>query len=130
MATVNQTDEFPLSSYFPDTEDQRIFAVICNYLLLSQFDVARRVIDEYFQVDPERIIRILRTLFTERITDHADWCAIRLSSSIIPMDLFSLRFFFLLFFFLQAHVQCVSFNRFCCLVLRARVRASVEVCER
>ena len=65
--------DFPLNSYFPDPEDQRIFAVLANYLMLSQFDVARSVIDGYFKVAPDRIVRLLRTLFQQPVPDHANW---------------------------------------------------------
>ncbi len=72
-------EEFALGNFFPDPEDQRIFVVVANYLLLSQFDTARSVIDGYFKIAPERIIRLLRTLFEQRIPDYATWYAARVS---------------------------------------------------
>lgn len=61
-----------LGGLFPDPEDQQIFAVLSNYLMLSQFDVAQKVIDELFTLDPERIIRLFRVMFNEEIP--ATWC--------------------------------------------------------
>jgi hypothetical protein len=56
-----------LGGLFPNIEDQRIFSVLSNYLLLSQFELARSVIDEVFKLDPERIVRMLRVMCCEPI---------------------------------------------------------------
>jgi hypothetical protein len=62
-----------LSGLFPDPEDQQIFSVLSNYLMLSQFEVAQKVIDELFSLDPERITRMFRVMFNEEIP--ATWYA-------------------------------------------------------
>ena len=64
-----------LAGLFPDADDQKIFAVLANYLLLSQFDLARSVIDETFRMDPERIVRLFRVMCCEPIP--AAWYAAR-----------------------------------------------------
>jgi len=38
-----------------DKETQKLFTVLCNYLSLGQFELARSVIDELFLISPERV---------------------------------------------------------------------------
>ncbi len=69
----SKSSPLSLAGLFPDADDQKIFAVLANYLLLSQFDLARSVIDETFRMDPERVVRLFRVMCCEPIP--AAWYA-------------------------------------------------------
>jgi hypothetical protein len=43
-------------------ESRKLFTVLCNYLSLSQFELARTVIDQLFQIHPDKVVRALREL--------------------------------------------------------------------
>jgi len=45
-----------------DAETEKLFTVLCNYLSLAQFELARSVMDQLFQLSPERVNRVLRAL--------------------------------------------------------------------
>ncbi len=45
-----------------DKETQKLFTVLCNYLSLAQFELARSVLDELFHYSPERVAHVLRAL--------------------------------------------------------------------
>lgn len=45
-----------------DQESQKLFTVLCNYISLAQFELARSVIDELFLLSPEKVVRVLRAL--------------------------------------------------------------------
>jgi hypothetical protein len=46
----------------PDADSQKLFTVLCNYLSLAQFELARSVLDELFLLSPEKVVRVLRAL--------------------------------------------------------------------
>ena len=69
-------------------ESRKLFTILCNYLSLSQFELARTVIDQLFQISPERVVRALRELVfgrfdptwlthsTVRSPAHLSWLAL------------------------------------------------------
>jgi hypothetical protein len=63
-----------MSGLFPDPDDQKIFAVLTNYLMLSQTDVGHSTVEDLFSKDPERVVRLLRTMFCEEIPSN--WCVL------------------------------------------------------
>ncbi|GAB5372112.1 hypothetical protein AAMO2058_001637400 [Amorphochlora amoebiformis] len=52
-------------------ESRKLFTVLCNYLSLSQFELARTVIDQLFQIHPDRVVRALRELILGKV--DGDW---------------------------------------------------------
>jgi hypothetical protein len=43
-------------------DNDKLYQIMCNYLALSQFELARSVLDQLFTLSPERVVRVLRTL--------------------------------------------------------------------
>jgi hypothetical protein len=50
-----------------DKETEKLFTVMCNYLSLAQFELGRSVIDELFELSPDRVMHILRSLVLSKI---------------------------------------------------------------
>eukprot|EP00954_Amorphochlora_amoebiformis_P003709 288077-Amorphochlora_amoeboformis.AAC.2 len=57
-------------------ESRKLFTVLCNYLSLSQFELARTVIDQLFQIHPDRVVRALRELILGKV--DGDWLTSKL----------------------------------------------------
>lgn len=54
--------ELDLHVLTTEKENDKLFTVLCNYLSLSQFELARTVIDDLFKTSPERVTHVLRSL--------------------------------------------------------------------
>lgn len=53
-----------------DAQNHKLFTLLCNYLSLSQFELARPVITELFFACPERILHLLRSIIAKTIPDQ------------------------------------------------------------
>jgi len=49
---------------------EKLFTLLCNYLSLSQYEIARPIITELFFECPERITHLLRSIVARRIPDQ------------------------------------------------------------
>ena len=62
LSAEEEKDRALLAVLMGDQENQKLFQIMCNYLSLAQFELARSVLDQLFTLSPERVIRVLRML--------------------------------------------------------------------
>lgn len=59
---LSEEERALLAVLMGDHENEKLFQILCNYLSLAQFELARSVLDQLFTLSPERVLRVLRTL--------------------------------------------------------------------
>lgn len=75
MSTLEFAD-YSLSKLILSPDDQQLFRVVINYLRLSEFDMARKTVNDLFATAPLRLIRILRSIFSRYYP--TDWYVLKL----------------------------------------------------
>ena len=71
----NEPGKLSVTTMPPNEESKKLFTVLCNYLSLSQFELARTVIDQLFQIHPDRVVRALREIILGEMPK--DWLSSR-----------------------------------------------------
>lgn len=81
---LDEEEQARLKVLLTDSENDKLFAIMCNYLTLAQFELARSVLDQLFTLSPERCIRVLRRLVITPVPQK--WCVTVLGRLMIGLE--------------------------------------------
>src|SRR5690242_16317203 len=75
MDGKSEAAEQELRVLISDKENEKLLTVLCNYLSLGQFELARTVLDQLFDTSPERVTHVLRAIVLQK-TPHSWFAAV------------------------------------------------------